>query len=124
MAEAFARVLGADLLEAASAGIHPLGTIPPEVTEVMDEVEVTLEGQYSKALPELGPDPVDLIVDLTGSLRQSRGGVTILSRPIFDPYGGPIEGYRKSRDAAKKVVEALIEELSAEEAEGGAGDRE
>ena len=117
MAEAFARVLGAKVLEAASAGIHPLGLIPPEVSEVMVEEDITLEGQFSKALHELGPEPVDLIVDLTGSLRQSRGGVTIMLKPILDPYGGSIEQYRASRDAAKEVVEALVAEMEAE-AEG------
>lgn len=117
MAEAYARALGSDVLEAASAGIHPLGSIPPEVTEVMDEEDISLEGQFSKALHQLGAQPVDLIVDLTGSLRQSRGGVRILLKPILDPFGGPIEKYRESRDAAKTVVKALIAELRGDEPE-------
>ena len=43
MAEAYARARGQDVLEAASAGISPLGHIPPEVGVVMAEEGISLE---------------------------------------------------------------------------------
>jgi arsenate reductase len=51
MAEAFLRKYGGDQFEAYSAGLEPKG-IHPNTERVMEEVGVSLSGQYSKHLSE------------------------------------------------------------------------
>ena len=51
MAEAFLRHYASDIFNAFSAGIDPRGMNPLTV-KVMEEVGISLEGQYSKSLRE------------------------------------------------------------------------
>ena len=51
MAEAFLRIYGGDRFEAYSAGLEPKG-IHPYTNRVMEEVGVSLSGQYSKHVGE------------------------------------------------------------------------
>lgn len=51
MAEAFLRHYGSDLFDAYSAGLQPKGMNPLTV-QVMQEVGISVEGQYSKSLRE------------------------------------------------------------------------
>jgi protein-tyrosine-phosphatase len=118
MAEAYARALGSDVIEAMSAGVSPLGHIPSEVAEVMAEEGISIEGQHSKSLWDLKGGVIDLIVDLAGVLSQSASGVPIDSRPVVDPFGGELEDYRTTRDAVRVEVEAIIEDLRVQKSGG------
>ncbi len=51
MAEAFLRKYGGDEFEAYSAGLEPKG-ISPHANRVMEEVGISLSGQYSKHVKE------------------------------------------------------------------------
>ena len=112
MAEAFARQRAADLIEARSAGVSPLGYIPPEVTIVLEEVGVPCEGQWSKSLPEAqSAGRVDLIVDLADVLSAALDATPIRRMKVVDPFGGDLNDYRRSRDAVWETIEPLIESL-------------
>lgn len=53
MAEAFARILGGDAIEAYSAGSKPSGIVNPKAIEAMHEVGYDLSSHKSKALSDL-----------------------------------------------------------------------
>ena len=111
MAEAYARALGAGVLEAASAGLHPVGFIPPEVGIVMEEEGISVEGLRSKSLEEAKAAKADLIVDLVGGTLPDFRGIAVRSRPVVDPFGKGLGDYRRTRDTVRCEVEALIGEL-------------
>ena len=111
MAEAYARSLGGEVLEPASAGLNPLGFIPREVGLVMEEEGLSIAGQRSKSLEEAQGARAALIVDLAGCLPENLAGVVVRSRPVVDCFGGSLDDYRKTRDTVRCEVEALIDEL-------------
>ena len=53
MAEAFARHLAPELIQAYSAGSRPSGTIHPKAITVMEKLEYRLDGHTSKSLLEI-----------------------------------------------------------------------
>jgi arsenate reductase len=117
MAEAWARhqARAKNLeVEAMSAGMTPLGSIPPETCEVMAEKKVSLEGQESKGREAIDWEAVDVLVNLTGLPWRSvlpafRGRVE--QWDVRDPYGEPIEIYRKVRDQLERKVKRLLADL-------------
>ena len=114
MAEAWARQYGGDSIEAASAGIHPLGYITDETEQVMAERGVSLNGQVSKGLDELDLTQVDVVVNMSGFplKRQHPGfGGRWLEWGVDDPFGEELAAYRRVRDEIEKHVQELIEEL-------------
>ena len=108
MAEAWARHLGDRWLEPYSAGLEEYPEIKPGAVQVMEEAGVSMEGQDPKLLTEL-PEEVDILVTMGC-------GATCPYWPhqheedwgLEDPSGGPIEGYRKTRDLIREKVEDLI----------------
>jgi arsenate reductase len=52
MAEAFLRAYAGDRFEVYSAGVDAKGFILPEVVAVMKEIEIGLDGQWSKSVTE------------------------------------------------------------------------
>src|SRR3981081_1327803 len=76
MAEAIARHLAADVIEASSAGLVPFGDIPTMTLTVLAERGFAPEGQSSKPLPPEDLSAADLVINMTG-----RGGKSIFSAP-------------------------------------------
>ncbi|MFH0946846.1 MAG: hypothetical protein V2A76_16760 [Planctomycetota bacterium] len=111
MAEAYARFMGAGVLEPASAGLNPLGVIPGKVAEVMEEEGISIEGQHSKSLEEAQAARADIILDLAGCMPPNLGDIAVRSRPVTDCYGGGLDDYRRTRNTVRSEVEALIAEL-------------
>jgi arsenate reductase len=72
MAEAFANHLGNGKVQASSAGSAPLGTIIPETHEVMKEKGISLEGQWSKGLPDVPVAEMDAVVSMGDWMERSR----------------------------------------------------
>jgi arsenate reductase len=64
MAEAFARIHGAGLVEAWSAGSRPSGRIDPRVVETMRERSYDMAPHRSKGLAEAGPGRWDWAVTM------------------------------------------------------------
>jgi arsenate reductase len=115
MAEALARHHASDVIEAASAGILPLGSIMEKTTEVLEERGISLAGQYSKGLRETRPFQPDLIVNMTetpGTMLFPHDRV--IDWRIQDPYPGGMETYRRICDDIEARVKGLAELLRAE----------
>ena len=120
MAEALARHRCGGSWEAASAGLTPLGLVAPETLEVLTEMGVSTAGLRSKGLEEFDLAEYGLLVNLTEYSLIGRlppdSAARVRRRPVPDPYGGSLEGYRRSRDA----IDRLITQELCREAEPGA----
>jgi protein-tyrosine-phosphatase len=64
MAEAFARILGGDAIEAYSAGSQPSGIVNPKAIEAMHEVGYDLSSHKSKALSDLPNIEFDFVATM------------------------------------------------------------
>jgi arsenate reductase len=110
MAEALARHFANDVIEASSAGTHPLGCVAELTQEVLSERGISSEGQYSKGLEEAGIDEAELVVNMSGrSLEWAAAGCEVVEWAVEDPYGDSVETYRRICDD----VEARVKELGA-----------
>ncbi len=115
MAEALARHLLRPGLQAASAGINPLGFIAPGTLEALAEMGIDGSGLRSKGLAEIDFREVSLIVNLTlyplGPLVLPAFQGRLLHRPVLDPYGGGPELYRRTRDALARLITGELAQL-------------
>ncbi|NLD18554.1 MAG: arsenate reductase ArsC [Tissierellia bacterium] len=114
MAEAWAKKLGNDDLEVYSAGTESYHEVKPLAVQVMDEVGVDMSDQRPKLLNEI-PEEVDILITMgcnvvcpfvPNSHSEDWG--------LDDPSGGPIDGYRETRDLIKEKVENLISRVKKE----------
>jgi len=115
MAEAWARHLGGNKIEALSAGLRPLGFIAQETREVMAEQGISLDGQRSKRLGAIDWNQVDILVNMSGfpasDLVPEFSGKR-LDWKVADPYMDPLESYRSVRDLLERKVRRLLDDLA------------
>jgi protein-tyrosine-phosphatase len=114
MAEAFARLHGADRVEAYSAGSRPSGQVNPRAVEFMRERGYDLTIQQSKALAEI-PD-VEFEVAVTMGCGDACPLVRARRREdwnIPDPKGLPADEFRAVRDLIEQKVKALLADFEA-----------
>lgn len=120
MAEAIARHSAADVIEASSAGLIPLGEIMPLTIRALAERGISVEGQSSKALHTMPLAEIDLIVNMTGrpgGLIFKRAKPPVEDWDVGDPYGAHISIYREIRDEIAARVEDLAGRLREKVAE-------
>ena len=114
MAEALANHLGRDNVQAFSAGAHPLGWIPSETHDVLDEKGISLDGHRSKGLKDVPLSEVDIVVEMeagvVGTLPENFKG-RLIEWDIPDPFSGDVEAFRAVRDLIEEQVNALVAEL-------------
>jgi arsenate reductase len=111
MAEGWAKKLGKDVMEAYSAGTEDYPEVKPLAVAVMEEAEVDMSSHTPKLLADI-PKKLDILITMGC-------GVTCPFVPcgyredwgLEDPSGGPIEGFRLTRDTIKLKVEELIERI-------------
>jgi protein-tyrosine-phosphatase len=112
MAEAFARMHGGAIVEAASAGSRPSGRVNPRAIEFMREVGYDLTTHVSKSLDEFNGHEVDVAVtmgceDECPLVRATRRE----EWQIPDPKDMPPEGYREVRALIERKVKELLASL-------------
>ena len=111
MAEAFARMLGGDGVEALSAGSKPSGRINPKAIRFMGELGYDLEAHASKSLDDIAGD-FDAVV--TMGCGDSCPWVPAQRREDWalpDPRDMDDDGYRAVRDDIEARVKALLASL-------------
>jgi arsenate reductase len=112
MAEAFARIHGADRVEASSAGSQPSGRVNPRAVEFMREIGYDLSQHQSKSLADL-PD-VEYDVAVTMGCGDRCPLVRAQRREdwaIPDPKELPAGEFRSVRDLIEQKVKALLAEI-------------
>ena len=115
MAEGMARALGAELIDAYSAGTNPTGVISEDAVEIMKEVKIDLGGLRSKGLIDVPVSDMDIVVSMAPRSAQSivpRGfrGRTIDWR-VEDPVGKSLTVFRRVRGELDVLVRQLIEDV-------------
>src|SRR5690554_2234403 len=115
MAEGWAKKLGSNVLEAYSAGTENYPEVKTLAVQVMEEAGVDMSGHYPKLLSDISAE-VDILITMgcnvvCPSLPNSHSE----DWGLDDPSGGPIEGYRQTRDLIKEKVEDLINRIKNKE---------
>ncbi len=110
MAEGFARKYGDDLIDASSAGLAPLGSVPPLTTKVLAARGVDIPTQFSKGL-EAVMGPFDVVVNISGLKLPPPFDRGERRWEVGDPYGLSEEAYREAATEIETKVMALILEL-------------
>jgi arsenate reductase len=112
MAEAFARMLGGDEVEAWSAGSRPSGVVNPKAIAAMQELGYDLAAHGSKSLADL-PD-VDFDLVATMGCGDSCPHVRATQRvdwTIPDPKHLPADEFRAVRDLIRDRVRVALADL-------------
>jgi arsenate reductase len=123
MAEAIARHDAADVIEASSAGLYPLGFLPKLTVETLARNGYSSEGLSSKGISRDAAQSADVIVNLSGMdieplfssnpsrLRQEQ---RIENWNVSDPYGEDPATYQKILEELQQRVQGLAEQLHKE----------
>jgi arsenate reductase (thioredoxin) len=113
MAEGFARFYGGDAVEAESAGIAPLGTVPRLTCEAMREKSVDVTTHRTKGIDEVRLQSYDVIVNMSGFPLPPLPEVKVLEWTVADPFGGKLDRFRRTRDDLDGRVRELVAGLKA-----------
>ncbi len=111
MAEAMVKHLGHDGVRAWSAGAYPLGWIPSETREVLEEKGISLNGHRTKGLKNVPLAEIDVVVEmepgLVGELPDDFKG-RVIQWDIPDPFSGDLQAFRTARDLIEHHVKGLL----------------
>lgn len=115
MAEGWAKKLGSEVFEAYSAGTENYPEVKPLAVAVMEEAGVDMSSHHPKLLTDI-PEELDLLITM---------GCNVVCPfvpnqhaedwGLEDPSGGPIDGFRVTRDMIKEKVLVLIERVKSGE---------
>jgi len=115
MAEAFGRMLGADILECHSSGSRPSGTVNARAIATMQELGYDLSSHRSKSLDEIPQIEWDYVItmgcgDECPYVRTKRRE----DWQIPDPKHMQPDEFSEVRDTIRKRVAQLVESCKAE----------
>ncbi len=120
MAEGWARHLKGDIIDAYSAGIHPIG-VSSRAIKVMAEAGVDISMHTSKHVDELRNVDFDYVITLCDNAAENcpvfSGKAKIIHKPFEDPYFATgteeqiMAEFRMARDKIKAFIETIPESL-------------
>ncbi len=109
MAQAFARLLGGDSVEAYSAGSRPSGVVNPKAVAAMAEVGYDLTTHASKSLDDVPGTGYDAVITMgCGDACPSVEGRIREDWALPDPRHMEPDAFRQVRDEIRKRVEELL----------------
>lgn len=113
MAEAIAKKLAPDVMEASSAGLTALGEVQKMTKETLLRNGYPVEGLASKQMQRYALETADLVVNMTG--RPAIWGFEDTSNVedwiVEDPYGSDAETYQRIFEDIEKRVAKLAARL-------------
>ncbi|MBI2686482.1 MAG: arsenate reductase ArsC [Acidobacteria bacterium] len=111
MAEGFAKHLGADIVEAHSAGMMPLGSVPSQTRKVMLEKDAPIDDQFPKGVEVYRNTEFDLVINMSGIILPK--GLKEKERrwTVGDPYGSGDGEFRQVRDDIEARVRELLQQV-------------
>lgn len=109
MAEAIARYDAADVVEASSAGLYPLGYIAEITKQTLIKNGYSTSGLTSDPITREAVDSADLIINMTGKPSEHvlRGKENVEDWLVEDPYGEDPETYQRVFEGIRRRVNQL-----------------
>ena len=111
MAQGFARKYGSDVMECESAGLSPAPIVQPLTKKVMEDKNVSIDGQFPKDLSSAEPSKFNLLINMSGVKLPARIPIEVRDWKVEDPIGQSEEVYITVRDQIEQEVMHLILEL-------------
>lgn len=113
MAEAIARYDAADVMEASSAGLYPLGYIAELTKQTLMKNGYSANGLTSDRLTREAMDEADLIINMTGKTNDHAfdGKKNVEDWLVEDPYGEDPETYQRVFEGIRRRVNQLAMSL-------------
>jgi protein-tyrosine-phosphatase len=118
MAEAIARYDAADVIDASSAGLSPLGSIPELTKQTLKHNGYTAEGLCSDRMTLEAYEIADIVINMTGKQREDA-----FPEPAFmshdkiedwivrDPFGSDADTYQRVFEGIQRRVGQLAKAL-------------
>jgi len=117
MAEGFARAMGGDRVEAASAGTMAADCVAPKAVQVMAELGIDISGHRPKALTSEMLDAADRVFIMGCDARRYCPATWLEDAEdwdLEDPMGQGVERYREVRDLIRRHVERTLQDQGIE----------
>jgi protein-tyrosine-phosphatase len=113
MAEAIAKREAADVLEASSAGLYPLGEIPDETQETLLRNGYSAVGLSSKPITNCIWNEADLVINLSGRIRDIAfdDPAKVEDWTVADPYGADPAFYQTILEQLQQRIRLLADRL-------------
>jgi len=113
MAEAIARYDAADVIEAHSAGLSPMGAIAEQTKQTLVLNGYSAKGLTSDALTREADAAADIIINMTGKPREENfcEPEKVEDWIVQDPYGAGPETYQRVFESLKRRVNQLALDL-------------
>jgi len=113
MAEAIAKREAADVLEASSAGLYPLGEIPDETQETLSRNGYSAVGLSSKPITNKIWNEADLVINLSGRIRDIAfdDPAKVEDWDVADPYGANPAFYQTILEQLQQRIRLLADRL-------------
>jgi arsenate reductase len=117
MAEAIARTDAGDVIEAASAGLYPLGEIPLHTRQALKQNGYSADGLDSKRIAPEAWKRADLVINLSGRLRELEFEEyeKVQDWDVGDPYGEDAATYQRILEDIRGRVRDLAQRLREEQ---------
>lgn len=109
MAEAIARYDAADVIEASSAGLSPMGSVAEQSKQTLIQNGYSANGLTSDALTREAADAADIIINMTGQPRDENFWEPhkVEDWMVQDPYGASPETYQRVFEGLKRRIHQL-----------------
>jgi protein-tyrosine-phosphatase len=109
MAEAIARYDAADVIEASSAGLSPMGSIAEQTKETLILNGYSANGLTSDVLTREAAEAADIIINMTGRQREEAfwEREKVEDWMVQDPFGAAPETYQRVFEGIKRRVNQL-----------------
>ena len=109
MAEAIARYDAADVIEASSAGLSPMGAVAEQTKQTLILNGYSAKGLTSNALTRAAADAADIIINMTGREGEESlwDQAKVEDWMVEDPYGAAPETYQRVFEGIQRRVNQL-----------------
>jgi len=118
LASAILRALAGDRVRVLTAGSQPTETINPKIVAALDEIGVSVDGEYSKPLTDEVVRGADVVITMgCGDACPIYPGRRYLDWELPDPADMSMDGVRAVRDDIDRRVRELLQSLPSMNAE-------